>query len=406
MERGNAIRWGTAVLSLFCAVAVFGFAGTALLSGDGMQSEGDANSFLPVVHKPPDDNATVTPTPTQTATPTATPTSTSTPTPSPTPSATPGYIPFLEASGPTHSNEWDVSWIDTAIGHTGYELQEAISPEFADPTSYWPGLQRSLHISKELTYYNEYFYRVRVLWDEEPGPWSNTVTVVAAYRDDFEDSIHNWAIRRTTNVDAVEVLHVSDSGNGMLVLRVKDSWDWGIASPQVRAPDLPYLVEYRTKVMGLGNLVSHGLAFGADWPGEVCPDWNSLPGAYEHELCFNHFYLPNVLWYGPLKLQFERVDSLLWCPDCGGAPMKRLSDDYSTWFLVDPLGNAIPDGWNTWKVEVRISGLKLFLNGQQFATSDDTRWVNQPYFGVFGSTDEYGNSTTRWDYIEVRPLEN
>jgi len=166
------------------------------------------------------------------------------------------------------------------------------------------------------------------------------------------------------------------------------------------------MIEYRTEVANFGNLVSHGLVFGGDFPGPICPDWSSLPGVYEHELCFNHFYLPNAIWYGPIKMQFERVDYLVWCPGCDGSPMKRLSNDYSKWFLVDPVGSAVPNGWNTWRVEVRNNGLKLFVNDQQYATSSDTRWVNEPYFGVFGSTDEYSNSTTRWDYVEVRPLDN
>ncbi|MCA9993235.1 MAG: hypothetical protein KDE29_19750, partial [Anaerolineales bacterium] len=143
-----------------------------------------------------------------------------------------------------------------------------------------------------------------------------------------------------------------------------------------------------------------------DFPGDICPDWSSLAGVYEHSLCFNHFYLPNVIWYGPLKVQFEQVDYLVWCPTCGGSPMKRLGDDYGNWFLIDPLNSANPSDWNTWKIEVRPDGLRMFVNGQQYATLDDTRWVNDPYFGVFGSTDEYSNSTWRWDYVEVRPLDN
>ena len=111
-------------------------------------------------------------------------------------------------------------------------------------------------------------------------------------------------------------------------------------------------------------------------------------------------------------MQFERVDHLVWClsdPNCSdGSPMKRLGPNFgdAVLFRVDPIGSAVPNGWNTWRVEVRNNGLKLFVNDQQYATSSDTRWVNEPYFGVFGSTDEYSNSTTRWDYVEVRPLDN
>ncbi len=321
------------------------------------------------------------------------------------PPAPPGQ-PALSATRPTFENEWLLAWTNPGGGVSSYEVQEALSPDFASPTTYTPGLNTSLEIQQPLTYYNEYYYRVRASGVGGAGPWSNVVNVTAAYRDDFDTSINNWAIRRTTLIEEVQVFHEIRDGNGLLILRVEDSWDWGIASPLVKAPAPPYVIEYRTQVANLGNLVSHGLAYGSDFPGPICPDWSSLPGVYEHNLCFNHFYLNNVIFYGPLKMQFERVDFLFWCPGCGGSPMKRLSNDYSSWFLIDPLGNASPEGWNTWKVEVRNTGLVMFLNGQQFTTTSDTTWVNEPYFGAFGSTDEYSNSTTRWDYVEVRPLDN
>lgn len=322
------------------------------------------------------------------------------------PPPTPPGAPALSVSRPTFENKWTVAWTNPGGNVTSYELQESLTPDFANPTIYSPGLANSIQIQQELAPFNEYYYRVRAANDGGPGAWSNVGHVIAAYRDDFSSSINNWAIRRTTLIEEVTAYHEVRDGNGLLILKVEDSWDWGIASPMIKAPSPPYMIEYRTQVANLGNLVSHGLAFGADWPGTICPDWSTLPGVYEHDYCFNHFYLPNVIWYGPLKMQFERIDFLFWCPGCGGSPMKRLSDDYSTWFLVDPLGNAVADGWNTWRMEVRSDGLRMFLNGQQFATSGDTRWVNEPYFGAFGSTDEYSNSTTRWDYVEVRPLDN
>jgi uncharacterized repeat protein (TIGR01451 family) len=314
--------------------------------------------------------------------------------------------PALSATRPTFENKWLLAWTNPGGLISSYELQESLTPDFASPTTYAPGLNTSLEIQQPLTFYNEYYYRVRAVGEGGGGPWSNVVNVTAAYRDDFDTSINNWAIRRTTLIEEVQAFHEIREGNGLLIVRVEDSWDWGIASPLIKAPAPPYVIEYRTQVANTGNLVSHGLAYNADFPGPICPDWSSLPGVYEHNLCFNHFNLNNVIFYGPLKMQFERVDFLFWCPSCGGSPMKRLSNDYGAWFLVDPLGNAFPEGWNTWKVEVRSDGLRFFLNGQQYSTSPDTTWVNEPYFGAFGSTDEYSNSTTRWDYVEVRPLDN
>ncbi len=316
----------------------------------------------------------------------------------------PPGAPVLSVSLPNFDNQWLAAWTPSA-GATSYELQESVTPDFSSPTTY-DTAATSQELQHSLGLNNEYFYRVRALNQWGTSDWSNVVSVIAGYRDDFTDGINNWSIRRTTFIDETDVFHEVMNGEGLLILRVEDSWDWAIASPMVKAPSPPYVIEYRAQVANTGNLVSHGMAFGADWPGEICPDWNTLPGVYEHSLCFNHFYLANNIYYGEMKMLFERVDFLSWCPGCGGSPMKRLSNDYSTWFTVEPVNPADPEEFNVWRYEVRNSGIQFYVNGVQYASSPDTLWINEPYFGVFGSTDEYSNSTTRFDYVEVRPLDD
>jgi hypothetical protein len=169
------------------------------------------------------------------------------------------------------------------------------------------------------------------------------------------------------------------------------------------------VIEYEIQHANLGNLVSQGIAFAGDWPGAICPDPSTIEGWYEHELCFNHFYTVNVIFFGPLKMLFERVDQLVWCPDCGGSPMKRLGD-------IDPnsaktLSTVNPEGWNKFRVEVRNGSIKVFAGtpGSELKLEkeyNDTRWIPLPYFGVFASTDEYSNSTARVEYVQVLPLDN
>ncbi|MFZ1400093.1 MAG: hypothetical protein WAS33_24535, partial [Candidatus Promineifilaceae bacterium] len=86
---------------------------------------------------------------------------------------------------------------------------------------------------------------------------------------------------------------------------------------------------------------------------------------------------------------------------CGGSPLKRLGD-------VPPALPFHPNAndWNNYRIEVRASGIKFFLNGSLRYTYNDTRWINDPYFGVFASTDEYSNSTWRYEYFRVTPLDN
>lgn len=314
------------------------------------------------------------------------------------------FKPTLNPIGrPNGDNEWTVSWVSNNPGPVNFELQESYSPTFSTiENTYNVGTATSKVISKNPGLKNVFYYRVRATSLGLTSPWSNSYSVIGGYRDDFNNSSSGWKIRRTTYIEEVKTWYE----NGWLILQVEDSWDWGIASPMVKAPDLPYAIEYRSKTAHLANLVSHGAVFGGDWPGSICPDYSSIPGVYGHDLCFNHFYNFNTIWYGPLKLVLERVDYLNWCPTCGGSQLKRLSWDYGAWVEVDPIPNVSPSDWNTWRIEVRENGLKFFANGDQFASTNDTTWVDERYFGVFSSTDEYSNSTGRFEYYEVVPLDN
>ena len=312
--------------------------------------------------------------------------------------------PTLDEIGrPNGDNEWTVSWQSSNDATVTYQLQESYDPDFATVhNTYSVGTETSRDFSKTPSWRNVFYYRVRAVRNDEETDWSNIESVIGGYRDNFNNTNSGWAIRRTTYIEEVRTWYE----NGRLILQVEDSWDWGIASPMAQAPEIPYAIEYQSQPAHLANLVSGNAVFGADWPGEICPDYSTVEGVYEHDLCFNHFYNPNTIWYGLLKMAFERVDYLVWCPSCGGSPMKRLSDNYNAWFLREPVSNTDPDGWNTWRIEVRDTGLTFFVNDIQFAHSSDTRWVNEPYFGVFASTDEYSNSTWRFEYFEAVPLDD
>ncbi|MCI0397455.1 MAG: DUF11 domain-containing protein [Chloroflexi bacterium] len=312
--------------------------------------------------------------------------------------------PILNPIGrPNSNNQWTVSWNPNNTGTINFELQESFDPSFTTIlNTYNAGTATSQLISQTPGLRNVFYYRVRAIVGSLISPWSNVQSVIGGYRDEFNDPTSGWAIRRTTYIEEVRFWYE----NGRLIFQVEDPWDWGIASPMVQAPDLPYVIEYRSEPANLGNLVSHGAVFGGDWPGAICPDYSTIGGVYYHDLCFNHFYNANTIWYGPLKLAFERVDFLVWCPQCGGSPMKRLADDYSAWFTIDPIPSVNSTTWNDWRIEVRATGINFSVNGDQYAFTSDTTWVNDRYFGVFGSTDEYSNSTWRYEYYQVMPLDN
>ena len=304
---------------------------------------------------------------------------------------------------PNSNNQWTVSWQANNIGTFTYELQEANDPGFSTIlNTYTINSGTSKLITQTPGLKNVFYYRVRAVAHNIGGPWSNVESIIGGYRDDFSNNNSGWSIRRTTFIEEVRSWYE----NGNFIFQVEDRWDWGIASPLAPAPEPPYAIEYRSQPAHLGNLISHGAVFGGDFPGAICPDFSTPGGVYEHNLCFNHFYNTNTIWYGPLKLAFERVDYLFWCPSCGGSAMKRLTNDPNSWFIVQPIPNVDSSGWNTWRIEVRNTGLTFYVNGDDYAQSNDTTWVNDPYFGVFGSTDEYNNSTWRYDYYQVTPLDN
>jgi len=319
-------------------------------------------------------------------------------------------IPSLSATRPNNANDWQMDWtVSDATYIAGYTLQQSQDPTFATGVTTYDiagNAVSKLIDTVQPSPNNVYYFRLRAVGPEQSSDWSNTVTVIGAYYDDFTNNQTGWsgptlkeALRRLTFIEKTDSWY---ENNEWLITRVEDSWDWLIASPLKPAPSVPYVIEYRSMPANRGNLVSHGVVFGADWNGTACPDWSSLVGVYQHKNCFNHFYNGNIIWSSDrdLTLLWERIDQLVWCPNCGGSPMKRLGETHAMGFDI----NA--SNWNDYRIEVRADSIRYYLNGSLRYTYYDTRWVNEPYFGVFGSTDEYSNSTWRFEYLKVTPLDN
>lgn len=304
---------------------------------------------------------------------------------------------------PTSANAWTVTW-NAGMNVTGYELQESQSADFASPTTFLLDTA-SKSISHVASTRNQYFYRVRAMHDLQTSGWSNVASVAGAYADEFDDPTSGWAMRRTTYLEKVTGAYDA----GTYVIKVDDRWDWGIFSPLAKAPTVPYVIEFRSKADSILNLVSGGLVLGGDWNGQPCPPGFDYNNVYLHTNCFNHFYNTNTINVNAsqtnFKLVWERIDSLVWCPTCGGSPMKRLSSNEGSWPRIEPIP-FYQAGWNVWRMEVRADGMKFFINGNQFVSYADSTYVNDPYFGFFTSSDEYKPSTWRFDYIRVTPLDN
>jgi hypothetical protein len=304
----------------------------------------------------------------------------------------------ISATRPNSSNQWTITWENDSSA-TGYVIQESKEPDFSIVTNeVTVGDVGSYQFNNPLSFNNVYYYRVRPV--ELSNFWSNVAIVVGGYRDDFSDATSGWVpMRRTTYLEETNAYYGSGSEAGNLIIIVADRWDWLLASPLAPAPEVPYAIEFRMRVHDASNLVSGGMVFGGDWNGQACPEIGNI---YQTTNCFNHFYNYNFIHYGPLKLLHEQVDSLFYCPTCGGSQIKRQGPNS----IIDPivdLGTA--QDWHTYRVEVRSSGVTLFIDGSQKGTFSNTSYINEPYFGVFASTDEYKPSIWFYDYFQVTSLD-
>jgi uncharacterized repeat protein (TIGR01451 family) len=312
----------------------------------------------------------------------------------------------LSATRPNSANSWTVSWMTDGMP-SSFELQEAKNPSFQGATTLnLPGGTLSRVFNPNPSYDNVYYYRIRALDAGGASSWSDTVQVIGGYRDDFTNSDSGWAVRRASYYDTenVSLVWYGDASEpNSLIILMDDRWDWMLVSPLRPAPTLPYVIEYRSRIHNPVNLASGGIVYGGDWNGEACPD---LANVYETNHCFNNFYTHNYIWYGPVKLLFEQVNELIWCPDCGGALLKRIGPNQD---IGDVHGNGAPSvQYHDYRVEVRSSGARLYINGSFVREFSDTTWINnnRPYFGVFASTDEYKPSIWFFEYYQVMPLDS
>lgn len=314
----------------------------------------------------------------------------------------------LAATRPNSKNQFRLSW-SGGPNATHYVVQQAHNSNFTSPVEYDTGLDTFLDLQPAPSWRNDYYFRVRSFEGPIPGEWSETVNVVGAYYDEFTDRNSGWDIRRSTHLDHVRFWYEIQNDDDWIILEVGDKWDWGLASPLAKAPEPPYVIEYDAKFAQTPNEVAMGSVFGGDYPGDHCPDYSSAEDFYRHKLCFNKFYNPQWYWAGEaLHLIWQRVDELVWCPDCGGSPMKRRGDTENLGQMKDVKN----DDWNRHRIEVREGSIKYYA-GRPYQTEltlqheySDTRYINQPYFGVFAYAGEYTSSVGRFEYFKITPLDN
>jgi hypothetical protein len=293
---------------------------------------------------------------------------------------------------PSQAQPYVVSWLPVSTAES-YLVEEATTTVFSDTRKVYRGSVPTYTVSGRGI--GTYFYRAQAV-NRRVSAWSNVVsTSVAslALLDDFNDPGTGWAKRRTSSPN-LDLLTVSYDA-GRLLTQLEDRFDFGIASPMVPAPPLPYSIRFRVKPVHTGNLHSYGLVFGGN-VGTVCPVDRDNAG--DPTGCFFHYYRLNVVYYGGgLRYDVQRIDS-----HAGGSKGRGKGIGETLMDYRDLPG--VEDNWNTWEVRVSETGFTVFFNGKQKAQLTTTEYVREPAYGLFISTDEYNNALWQTDYFYVEPL--
>lgn len=304
-------------------------------------------------------------------------------------------LPVLQpVSGPDANNEWTVNWTvpdDTWID--GYTLQESHDPDFATATSI-DATTTSHDFAHPASHMNTYYYRVRAYGPGGVSEWSEVREITGNYRDDFKSDTTGWTIRKE---DLDDTENYSRYQNNHFVMEIDGRWDFAIAGPLAKAPDAPFAIETSVRLESADNLNSYGIVWGADWNGEQC----SRDREHTNN-CYNHYYRLNIIWFGGsdvMHFQLKRIDR--------HDPMGNNGRGPSLIPFSEVHVNSPSAGYQVWRVEHHANGdIKLFVNGDQFGSVNDSTYLGDPYFGTFASSDEYLGSEPWFDWYSVTALQD
>jgi len=306
---------------------------------------------------------------------------------------------------PDENGNYTVSWVAVDwSGVDGYVLQESTNSSFSSITNSWTTAGTSRAIQHPLGS-GTFYYRVRAddseYWGE--GPYSNIRSVSLplpqpSYYYDFNHSgtIYNpWPIRRTSywqgdvGRKATWTEQPADYTDSIFII-MADRFDFALASPMEEAPDPPYVIETRVRIHEPGNLASYGIVFGGNG-GSPCP-------AYRDTGCFSHYYRLDTVWNGTsLKAAFKRIDYHE--PESSSSRGAGRGAELINYQYVT---NAHTD-WHTWRFVVKPTGIDIYFDGSLYGSTNDTTYVNEPYFGIWVSANEYKPAIGRFDYFNVVP---
>lgn len=296
-------------------------------------------------------------------------------------------------SGPNAGNTWTVSWsVNNNTYVDEYELQQSHDPDF-DTVDTYNTTESSQDFNHPASPFNTYYYRVRSIGPAGISDWSQVRSITGNYRDDFKSDTTGWTIRRQ---DLDDTENYSRYQNNHFVMEIDGRWDYGIGAPMAMAPAAPFAIETSVRLVSADNLNSYGIIWGADYNGGDC-----TPVRANVNNCFTHYYRLNIIWFGSpdrMHYQLSRIDS--------HDPMNNTGRGPNLLPFREVTVNTRSEDYQVWRVEHHANGdIKLFVNGDQFDSTNDTTYLGDRYFGVFASSDEYLGSEPWFDWYSVTMLE-
>lgn len=308
-------------------------------------------------------------------------------------------ISLLSVSKPTSTDGWTtynmlVTWQKMNGTGVNYILQIADNAQFSNPIEVNAGSATSYSFSRTAkANFPNWHFRVRYQQFGLTSNWSNILTQIGAYHDDFNDPSSGWSMRRHDTDDTNDSTKYQD---GMFKMKVGGRWDSMIAGPLVSLPTTWNGYQIETNVIledGIDISQSYGIVFGADWDGvSPCPSPSFLT-------CYNRYYRLNVVWgYDGLTAKLKRVDS--------HNPGDNTDTGITLMSYREVPNVSNSKGWNRWTIQVFNDGtINLFINGQHFYTAHDTSYVGGgKYFGTFASSAEYLGTAAWYQYYKITPL--
>ncbi len=309
--------------------------------------------------------------------------------------------PVLNAiSNDDQDGTYNVTWSASTAAER-YVLQEANNSSFSPLLAeYDTGLALTQSFTNKAD--GTYYYRVRAV-NPRASAESNVVSTVveAGYYDDFTDSSTGWSIRRSDDAIDKSSDFKTKYLDGYLYTLLKGRYDFSVTSPMVKAPAPPYTIKTVVKVVddtidGIDywpkDGETYGIVFGGN-SGTPCPADRDTPKGTG---CMSHYYRLLVVWSASTPTSFgwslKRIDYHDPDNDGKGTGDKLLEGNAG----VSNINNA-----HEWKIKVTSSKISVYLNDDLLGEAEDTKYINDPYFGLFAASPQYGGVGYRWSWFKI-----